>query len=394
MSDYVANVIRMHKTDGTTLQGALDTQQWGLEEALNRLGAKRSDKTVVWFWPRISDNIALVGHYLSNDGSNTGILIDNTGKVTLSNVVMTGLANGVNAADAVNKWQLDTQALGMIWLPPVINILNTPPEAPNSGDRYIVGTSPTDAWVGHGNAIAVWGGASWSYTAPTTGNSAWVTALSAGYNWNATAWVQIIAMGAHGVTVGTHPVSASATTWTNSMLSEASGNLIAKLADTGGADAVIVKDACGNVVSFIDSSGVLTHVGKQVQGINKERQVFVCTIPTINGISTAYLDFQFPMSVLLTFIRVTISGVIGIDATKARGIEIRGVMAGHNLEMDTTSVSTEYYGTPNVTAAISMQGTYAGRLRITIANNECDAFQYATAVVEFSSSFNATISKV
>ncbi len=51
----------------------------------------------------------------------------------------------------------------------VINILNTPPVSPSSGDKYLVGTSPTGAWIGHANEIATWNGAAWVFTTATQG---------------------------------------------------------------------------------------------------------------------------------------------------------------------------------------------------------------------------------
>lgn len=49
--------------------------------------------------------------------------------------------------------------------------LDTPPSSPELGDRYIVGTSPTDAWVGYADYFAEWGGSVWGFTAPTSANN-------------------------------------------------------------------------------------------------------------------------------------------------------------------------------------------------------------------------------
>ena len=43
---------------------------------------------------------------------------------------------------------------------------NDPPEGPTIGDRYLVGHSPTGAWVGSADHIALWLGA-WTFIAPT-----------------------------------------------------------------------------------------------------------------------------------------------------------------------------------------------------------------------------------
>jgi len=50
---------------------------------------------------------------------------------------------------------------------------NTAPSSPANGDAYIVGTSPTGTWAGHGSALAVW---STEVTTPGTNTKvpAWV----------------------------------------------------------------------------------------------------------------------------------------------------------------------------------------------------------------------------
>jgi len=55
------------------------------------------------------------------------------------------------------------------WQQPIISILNTPPDLPTVGDRYIVGTAPTDIWTGHEKAIAWFDGLNWNYDVPSTG---------------------------------------------------------------------------------------------------------------------------------------------------------------------------------------------------------------------------------
>ncbi len=58
------------------------------------------------------------------------------------------------------------------WRPNVINIQNTPPGGPALGDRYIVDTVPTGAWVGQTDNIATWDGVAWTFTIPENG---WAT---------------------------------------------------------------------------------------------------------------------------------------------------------------------------------------------------------------------------
>lgn len=51
----------------------------------------------------------------------------------------------------------------------VISETNTPPGSPAEGDRYIVGTSPTGAWVGHEGEIAAFIGGGWTFLMPAAG---------------------------------------------------------------------------------------------------------------------------------------------------------------------------------------------------------------------------------
>lgn len=56
----------------------------------------------------------------------------------------------------------------------VISIANSPPGSPADGDRYIVGSSPTGAWVGHEDDVAAYIGTSWVYWTPVAGWLAFV----------------------------------------------------------------------------------------------------------------------------------------------------------------------------------------------------------------------------
>ncbi len=70
----------------------------------------------------------------------------------------------------------------------VINILNTPPVSPSSGDKYLVGTSPTGAWVAHANQIATWNGSAWVFTIATQGQLLSNQANDGIYKFNGSTW--------------------------------------------------------------------------------------------------------------------------------------------------------------------------------------------------------------
>lgn len=79
---------------------------------------------------------------------------------------------------------------------------NAPPGSPNEGDSYIVGSSPTGAWAGRANRIAIWTEGGWRFV---PGNDDSGTAISMGARqtglrvydraaaelkiWNGSAWV-------------------------------------------------------------------------------------------------------------------------------------------------------------------------------------------------------------
>lgn len=47
--------------------------------------------------------------------------------------------------------------------------LTAPPGGLTAGDRYIVAASPTGAWVGQAQNIAVWTGSTWAFITPKLG---------------------------------------------------------------------------------------------------------------------------------------------------------------------------------------------------------------------------------
>lgn len=136
-------------------------------------------------------------------GSNTGdqnisVLVPYTGatsNVTLGSKNLAANKVTINAAptlsnDAITKGYFDTHAsTGIIWLKAVIDIVSSLPGSATLGDRYIHSTT---------NDICEWNGASWDATAPSQGNTLYVTADTLSptnsigqYNFNGTSWVFI-----------------------------------------------------------------------------------------------------------------------------------------------------------------------------------------------------------
>lgn len=75
------------------------------------------------------------------------------------------------------------------YLSPVISQTNNPPVSPAIGDRYLVGTVPTGAWVGNANRVAEWDGSVWQYTIPVANNVVFVTNTLTTLRYNGTSWV-------------------------------------------------------------------------------------------------------------------------------------------------------------------------------------------------------------
>lgn len=72
----------------------------------------------------------------------------------------------------------------------VLNSLNTPPVSPSTGDVYLVGNSPTGAFVGHEKDIAEWNGSSWVFTDAIQGNFLYNATNAITYIYRSGNWVQ------------------------------------------------------------------------------------------------------------------------------------------------------------------------------------------------------------
>lgn len=94
-----------------------------------------------------------------------------------------GFGQNSVAADSVTPIEQDH-----IGIPTVIAILNTPPGSPTEGQRWLVGTSPTGAWVGSNNKLATWRSGAWVYTSPHNGAKIYDLNTGAEYGYESSAW--------------------------------------------------------------------------------------------------------------------------------------------------------------------------------------------------------------
>ncbi|QFT61365.1 DUF2793 domain-containing protein [Roseivivax sp. THAF30] len=65
---------------------------------------------------------------------------------------------------------------------------DAPPEAPSENTRFIVGASPSGAWIGHANDIAIFEPGGWTFTAPQQGWQAWIALEGRFVVWTGGTW--------------------------------------------------------------------------------------------------------------------------------------------------------------------------------------------------------------
>jgi len=114
---------------------------------------------------------------------------------------LTNLSPPVAGSDAVTLDTLAAAVAGMIWKCSVLDVTNTPPVTPSSGDIYLVGTAGTGAFEGHNNAIATYT-TEWAFESPVTG---WLVACVAdnhSYTYNGTTWVKLPSVVNHSALAG------------------------------------------------------------------------------------------------------------------------------------------------------------------------------------------------
>lgn len=70
--------------------------------------------------------------------------------------------------------------------------LTAPPGSPVEGDRYLVATGATGAWVGQADKIAAWQAGAWIFRTPRNGWQAWVADEAAFIFYDAGAWTHTL----------------------------------------------------------------------------------------------------------------------------------------------------------------------------------------------------------
>ncbi|MEM1684352.1 MAG: DUF2793 domain-containing protein [Nanopusillaceae archaeon] len=110
-----------------------------------------------------------------------------SGILNLAGARLTGLADPIQATDAVNKNYVDTMyTTGLVAHAVVIAMnMSEPPGNPNPGDRYWVPPGASGAWQGHDYEIATWDGSQWQFEPVDHGDFAFVLTEGAFYWYNA-----------------------------------------------------------------------------------------------------------------------------------------------------------------------------------------------------------------
>lgn len=161
----------------------------------------------------VSGNIKFTGDIYNNNNqfilpSASDILVGISATQTLSNKSLrattidgnltftSGTVKGIPLpsinTDAANKEYVDSVIQGLDWQESVISkSISTPPISPSIGDRYVIGSSPTGAWAGQTNNIALWNGSTWTIIVVDEGTAVWVEDENVLYTYNGSTWVKI-----------------------------------------------------------------------------------------------------------------------------------------------------------------------------------------------------------
>lgn len=71
---------------------------------------------------------------------------------------------------------------------------NAPPGSPASGDRYIVGSSPSGDWSGHAGELALYLVSAWVFYSVSEGWILWDEGTDAALAYNGSSWVNVLSL--------------------------------------------------------------------------------------------------------------------------------------------------------------------------------------------------------
>lgn len=74
------------------------------------------------------------------------------------------------------------------------DILSDPPSDPTDRQAWLVGSSPSGAWTGNSNRVAIWGGEAlggWVFVIPWIGMTVWLASEGLPYIWTGSLWTPI-----------------------------------------------------------------------------------------------------------------------------------------------------------------------------------------------------------
>lgn len=159
----------------------------------------------------------------------------------------------------------------------VLDLLDTPPGGPTTGDRYLVGTAPTGAWVGLDNQIVEYNGSTWDNYEPVDGSLLYVEDVQVVY---------YFAIGSP------------------SPIVDGSWNNAAPIADGNKGDITVASSGASWTINafrrsivvpasamWISTTSGASALAKAEQATNKQNiQTF-----TFSGLAKQYVEFTYPM---------------------------------------------------------------------------------------------------
>jgi hypothetical protein len=80
--------------------------------------------------------------------------------------------------------RIDAALHAVVEVPPLIQ----PPEVPEVGQSWILGSAPVGAWEGKADQLATWTAGGWRFVAPVPGMAVWCKSECVTLQWSGTGW--------------------------------------------------------------------------------------------------------------------------------------------------------------------------------------------------------------